>query len=373
MMRTAVLVLAGVVVLLATVTRLSAQDLSPEQKKQPAPTQSLWLVENAGYIQFKPSELRKSGAPAANLKFTGRLYPSGLTSDKEGDLWGTFRSDEKLAHGWIFEITPAQIKAIQNRRSVQPKVSIFDNGSAFVAPTGVVLDRSGNVWAVTSMPNISGPPQLVEYTTEQFGANVSPQPAVTIVPANQIALTLIGFDQSGNLWTVATAPDGLHRAIENFTPVQLSQSGSPLPTLSIEGIRGRETFRPGGVDFDRSGNLWLVNLESISSDAASTEILSIAASDLVGSGTIDPSPSIAITPTFAGGGQSHTLDIRFDREGNLWMTFSGELATIDGICELTANQIISSGSPAPAIVLRRNKKGTNFDDPSGMTFVPAAE
>jgi hypothetical protein len=106
-----------------------------------------------------------------------------------------------------------------------------------------------------------------------------------------------------------------------------SATGNARPILEItDGVNG-----PGSVTFDSSGDLWVVN---------SNSIVEHSKADL---GEASPTPAVVIS--------SHLFDnsvaaISFDQSGDAWVV----LGNI-GAVEFTKSQLAKSGSPTPHIIL----------------------
>ena len=194
------------------------------------------------------------------------------------------------------------------------------------------VDHSGNLWVAEVNQTV------VEYTSGQLGASGNPSPAVTLT-TNHGTLSLpsaLAFDAGGNLW-VANNGGGIGgggKTVVEFTRNQLAVSGNPIPAVTL-GNNGISIENPSGLAFDRSGNLWITNEGSIDE---------FSVPQLATSG--NPLPAVEL---LYGVGNSKTASgLAFDHEGNLWVT----AAAAGNVDEFTSAQLLTSGSPTPAVTLR---------------------
>src|SRR6202034_3236907 len=195
----------------------------------------LWAADSAAgsVAEFTPSQLASSGSPAPHVTLALSASipsPTALGFDSSKDLWVSNPSTNSLS-----EFTPSQLAG---SGSPTPNVTI----SIGVHLYGFTFDSSGDLWVLEQ--GGSGP-DLVEFTPSQLASSGSPTPNVTIsgLGLQQISVSTLAFDSSGNLWV----PSG--GAIVDFTPSELASSGSPTPNVAIT---------TGGLDlaFDSSGDLW---------------------------------------------------------------------------------------------------------------------
>jgi secreted PhoX family phosphatase len=294
----------------------------------------------------------------------------GLTFDSSGNFWGTFCRDAAgdTTGGLIFELTQAQLQKLNHGGSVKPKVE-FENpdGSLFDCPSALEFDKSGNLWVANSgASNLN--PSIMKYAANQLTSGGKVSPAVVFTSPDILQIYDIRFDGSGDLWLAADGvPGGISAGEYEFTSEQLSETGSQpvvvTPNLALP-------FQPGdlpaAIAFDQGGNLWVGGF--------ATSLLSFAASDLSGSGTISPVPMVTIDPATLKHGYSSFSQpngLAFDGQGSLWVACvegnGGKKQSFGNVSEFKADQIATSGSPQPSLFLQGNSITKN---PYRITFGP---
>jgi hypothetical protein len=217
-------------------------------------------------------------------------------------------------------------------------------------PFTVVFDPFGDLWAA----NVNNS-TLVEFTRAQL-ATPDPSPAVTISSATG-ALTFpsgMVFDSSGNLWVVAdNAP--VSGRIYEYAKSQLATSGSPTPGATISDFPGF----PLGDGFDPWGNLWVT--VQVSTSCPLGCVVEFPKSEL---STPDPAPTVIIS-SISG------ANISFSPSGDMWIATGGGPPPVSNcfgtVCnnelvEFTRAQLLSSGSPQPAITISSNLPGCSVPE-----------
>ncbi len=213
--------------------------------------------------------------------------------------------------------------------------------STFNSATGLAFDKSKNLWAV-----VDGD-EVVRFTAAQLKnlkTNPSPTPGV-IITSTSTFINLIGcnFDRRGNLWVV----DSDNGSIYELSKAQLAVgSGDITPAVMIYALElGFPTF----VTFDEAGNAWV----------AHSGIAEFSASQLKSSGT--KSPAVLLTDDGSGTTVDLPGEIAFDRHGNLW--FPNYYA--ETVVEYAKGQLATSGGPVPKVKLSsavlNGPWGTAFD------------
>jgi ligand-binding sensor domain-containing protein len=120
-----------------------------------------------------------------------------------------------------------------------------------------------------------------------------------------------------------------------------SATGDARPILEItDGVNG-----PGSVTFDSSGNLWVVN---------SNSIVEYSKSDLT---KASPTPVVVISsPSF-----NNSLDaVSFDHAGDAWVAIGST-----GVVEFTRSQLAKSGSPTPVVTINDGSLCSSVFDRAG--------
>ena len=226
-----------------------------------------------------------------------------------------------------------------------PTVQINDDGHGslnFVE--GIAFDSSGDLWAVNPTNTI------VEYTPDQLTASGSPTPAVTLSADSGGSLdipTRMAFDSHGNLWV----SNHENNTIVEFSTDQLKATGSPTPVDTLTAASGLDG--PLGVAFDGNGTLWVTNNRD-------STVLGFSATQLAAGGS--PAPAVALT---ASGGSLNAPDgVAVDESGNLWVANPFNKTVV----EFSTNQLTTSGSPTPHVVVG----GSSLTQPTSLAFDPPA-
>ena len=126
-------------------------------------------------------------------------------------------------------------------------------------PLSDAFDAAGDLWVSTDT-------SVVEFSKAEL-ATASPAPTVTISTSGGAQLV---FDPSGDLWIVTGGgPDCFGTPCSNevleFTKDQLSTSGSPTPTVTINSTKTGPTgsiYGPYSLAFTSFGNLWVENFDN---------------------------------------------------------------------------------------------------------------
>lgn len=209
----------------------------------------------------------------------------------------------------------------------------------------VAFDHAGNMW-VTDYGGY-----VYRYDAAQLANSGSPDPGLTISANATPSLSNpygLAFDASGDLWV---ANNGNNTVVE-FTPSQLSTSGSPTPnvTLSADAGTPNSLKGPNGIAFDASGDLWVAN-------SGNSTVVEFTPSQL--STTGGPTPKVTLGAT--SGSIAGPGGIAFDANGNLWVPNDGS----DTVVRFDAVQLATSGSPIPATTIASSSAGPG---PDGLTF-----
>lgn len=299
----------------------------------------LW-VDNGNdrnLVEYTPAQLAAGGSPTPAVTVTTSLAPTGLAFDSAGDMW--VASNKANAYS-VVEFTPAQLAS---SGTPTPTVTISSTGGGSLnGPVALAFDSAGDLW----VGNGNGPPgTIVEFTPAQLASSGSPTPAVTISsnPSSRDDLNGMAFDPSGDLW--ATYYD--ENQVIEYTPAQLSTSGSPAPAATISAAGGSLTG-PDGAVFDASGDLLVVN-DATSGTGANTVVeytpsqLSTSgtpapAATIGGAGTgLDAPVGIAIPPTIHVA-PSETLTVSVNGTGSGSVTSDPAGITCPASCSAQYNQ-----------------------------------
>lgn len=305
----------------------------------------LWVAnyDGATVLDYTGAQLgaSTSAAPttALNTGVTSANY--GVAFDVDGNLW--------VATYWNDSLVEFNLSALSKSGSPTAAVQLYDpNG-----PLDIAFDGDGNLWATHVAGNT-----VVEYAASQLSTSGQPTPAVTLSAASSSLNepTAAVFDAAGDLW-VANSPSGPTGTIVEFTPTQLTASGSPTPAVTItNNTSDSSVYGPLAMAFDASGNLWVANGNYGSNGPNS--VVMFAKSQLTTSGT--PTPTVILRAT--SGSLSTPAGLAFDASNDLWVS---NIAGND-IVEYAASQLVSSGSPVPNATI----SGSSFTGPAGLAFNP---
>jgi hypothetical protein len=205
-----------------------------------------------------------------------------------------------------------------------------------------------NLW-VSSFNSNTELEQIGSFTAAQVRESGMP------VPVDVTAYEFVfgfAFDKSNNLWACVN-----HYEVVGFKYKQLKDlksDPSPTPDVIITG-----TFTDGSTleniytcNFDRKGNLWAIDIDTYTLNEISKRQLD------AGSAEVTPPISIAFSEP------SNPTYLTFDRFGNAWI--------VDGpdsqLAEFSADQLKSSGTKSPVVLLSDDGSGTSLSRPSQIVF-----
>ncbi len=210
---------------------------------------NLWSLSsvNNTLLEFSPSQLARSGTPTPSRAITASLdRPASLAFDASGNLWVA-----NLGNDTIVMFTAYQLANVTNPA---PGLVISANTTGFSPSlhgvSSLAFDQGGKLWAL----NGASPETIVQFTPDQLTRSGTPVPTVT-VNTGLSAGSDIAFDAGGNLWVT----DYGSSAVLKYGALQLAQSGSPTPAATIRAMNG-SLSNPAGLAFDSSGDLWVTNL-----------------------------------------------------------------------------------------------------------------
>ncbi|MBF6596186.1 MAG: NHL repeat-containing protein [Thermaceae bacterium] len=215
----------------------------------------LWTLNSATntLLEFMPQQLASSATPTPVKTIrssAGSLSrPAALAFDSSGNLWVA-----NLGNDTIVMFTAYQLAQVDNPI---PGLVISANTTGF-SPTlngvsSLTFDKSGNLWVL----NAASPETIVRFTPDQLMRSGTPIPAVILYPGLSAGSSL-AFDSNGNLWV----SDYGSSTLVMYTAAQLlpsSNASSPMPTVRLSSHNG-SLSNPAGLAFDSSGDLWVANL-----------------------------------------------------------------------------------------------------------------
>lgn len=329
-----------------------ARELQSSDVRASGSAQALWLVEDIYFGQFNAKQLRRSGSPKPSLRFRPSSgVPRAIQVDSKGNVWGAV-SGIGAKQGFVFELTTGQLGNFKGGKFNAPAVKIACDARA------LKFDKTGNLW-IADVTN-SDRPRLLEYSADQLTRGDMGDPTIAISSPEVVDIQAMDFDSLGNLWVLGMLDSGL-QGLFRFASADLGASGSPSPDALLvppESVN----FAPAAIAFDQGGNLWVANnLGNVTGN-----LQRFSAADIAGSGQIAAFPSVEIDAAATAYWAFYSLQsIAFDQDQNLW--FAGAY-----ISRFAQDEIASSGSPIPGLVLQPNSKGKNFFNPRSLAFRPAA-
>ncbi|MGP6189055.1 MAG: hypothetical protein ACLPSH_03060 [Vulcanimicrobiaceae bacterium] len=187
---------------------------------------------------------------------------------------------------------------------------------------------------------------VLEFIPSQLTAGVS-DPAPHIVlnsTAGFLAPQGVQFDGSGDLWVLDggnATPNGT-AAIDEFTAAQLAAHGTtPNPTPNVKITYPGITFPQQGV-FDKSGDFWVA-------DNGANEVVEFTPAQLATGGLLTPTLTLTSTIPFTG-----PLGIAFSPlTGNLWVANNAG-TSIEGFAASSLTGLTGVQTLAPHDVLNNN-------------------
>ncbi|HEY9158299.1 hypothetical protein [Candidatus Binatus sp.] len=216
---------------------------------------SLWASNrfSADLVNFTPSQLSAGGVQFPNTKIVSSSFgqPEGIQFDTAGTLWVA-----DIEESEIFGFKAATLAAAQGTLAdLTP--DIINSSAGLDGPADVLVDQSGNQW----VSNCAGD-SVVEFAASDVAASGSPTPIVVLnstsvstPPGNSFSLSCpqgLAFDKRGNLWVSNSLSDNEGSIVE-FTPDQLTASGSPAPNIFLDSDpAGDNLNQPALFSFDAS-------------------------------------------------------------------------------------------------------------------------
>lgn len=346
---------------------VQAPEAAPVDIRVVAADGSVQRIDHAGVLSLSAGpfrvEARRTRSPGTLVgrAYVGRVESMGLC----------LRPGSETQLRVVYELDPASERLYLSDRQggkllafdapallaggASAPVAVFQGG--LNAPRHIAFDSAGRLWVVDSQ-------KVVAYARESLVGSGAPMPSIVlegpaVIGASSPAAGAIAFDGEGALWLAKVAEDRVLR----FSAESVAQSGSPMPTSSIQGaaVQG-----PSALAFDSEGNLWvgsaddrvlMYRKERLAADIADAPDLRLAGR------TPGPSINALRTPS----------SLAFDASGNLWVSYfaSNVLARYT-----PAERTPPAGTPeltaTPAVQLRIQVlallSGMAFDEAGGLWF-----
>jgi len=272
----------------------------------PAPAYArLWVPNyNAGELRaWTRAALANDvdGMPDVTLTLPATSRPNALTFDATGALWVTDNFNNRL-----LQYGRGQLAATG---APVPQVSITSNGTSLANPIGLCFDGADNLWvAVTARLEMFIPTNL---------DNSGPTTPNRILQADLMDVPAqILFDAAGNLWLTSASFTPNRNAVLVFTPDQLAAGGMQVPRLTL---RSNAFALVEGMRFDRAGNLWVSSNDGL--NVARFDAANVALPAVATTRTLSPNASIEANLDDSATGRSVRKPggLVFDRDGNLFV------------------------------------------------------
>ena len=301
----------------------------------------VWVPQWNGSLEaasYPSVSLVGSGSPSPDVTLGMGGTPRGeaIAFDHAGNMWVAD------CGGYAYRYDAAQLAS-----SGAPTPAVTIDATAYSCLGGLAFDASGDLWATS--PHTG---QVLEYTPAQLSTSGAASAAV-VLSANATPSLLtpiaLAFDASGDLWIGNLGSS----TVVEFTPSQLTASGSPTPTVTISANATPSLSGPEGMAFDASGNLWVAN-------NGNATVVRFDAAQLGSSGSPTPAATIA-SASFASGAE--LAGMAFDASGNLWVGngYPSELLEF-----MNPNALSGSVSTTPAVTVT----GIGGVDGLGFAFSP---
>ncbi len=331
------------------------------------PAQGLW-VGGVQYIsEFRGQALQQSGDPPANRVFRDSAFggPYVMAFDPQNNLWVSYQS-QYYSPVPIVEISRSQLLAPKHGANLKLKsiIPLGSSGTPVMFTGGYAFDVAGDLW----MGDQHGK-SIIELLPSQLRKSGSPPVAVSINLQGRTP-GVMRFDARNNLWAIVSAGAvSLGNQAWRFAPAERAASGPANPGLMVN--LPAYSYYPVDIAFDGSGNLW-----AAAPISQQDEIEMFSAGDLAGTGEISPSPATTITSANFGSAFAGSCigGIDFDRSGDLWVsigTNNADCTAQTQVVEFTPSQLNIGGNLTPTVSVQQNPEKTNLFLNGAMRFGPA--
>lgn len=269
----------------------------------------------------------RTNAPDVVIDLPAGARPNAAAFDATGALWVTDEANTRL-----FKFGRAQLAA---SGQPTPQVVIETDGASLASPIGLAFDRSANLWvAAGNRLEMYAPSNL-----DQSGPT-TPDRVLTAVGID-IAAGIV-FDAAGNLWLGNASTVVASNSILVFTPDQQAAGGTVVPRLTL---RSAAFALVEGIQFDSRGALWIASNDGL--NIARFGAASVAVPATSEDRTIVPEASLEADGDDSAAGRSVRKPggIVFDRDGNLFATSQrgNQGETSSGVLRFNAAQLTFLG------------------------------
>jgi hypothetical protein len=347
------------IAILVTVGCGTSNNTTQSQQNQNTINKALWVANGTNVVEFIPSQLA-AGSPsnaAPHLAINSSVFgaPQGVTFDANGNLWvidgGTVSTGGTVMPS-LEEFSAAQLQQLHSNNAPAPNVQI--QSSSFTFPQQAVFDILGNLWVSDNGANA-----VYVFTPQQLAASSTVIPTITIT-SNPVFSGPLGitFDSTGDLWVANNASTTIYKfAITELPTSAGTYTLTPSVILSDDGNGSIQA--PWALIFDSKGDLYSSNANT------PFTLVAFSPSQLMQTGS--PVPTVTISPATVNGNASLSSPngIAFDNLGDLAAISS---VTPFGSALYGANQASMSGTLSPNTLLVGTT--TTLNAPAGCNFGP---
>lgn len=215
---------------------------------------------------------------------------------------------------------PAQLRSYDDAALVGGGVTPTSTFESAANSSSVTRAPDGSLW-------VSGSSAVVRFDESDLD-DVSPVYTTPLQSGSWAWVSNLAFDDRGDLWTAEYLPG----RVSKFTADQVADGGSQTPVLTLSGGPDLELSLPGGLAFDRFGNLWL---GTVPVDGSTSHIYRFDAAVL---DDPEPRPSLVLEVALEGA-WPRVFDFAFDKYGNVWYS-----TDLDRVGRVPAEVATASGS-----------------------------
>ena len=339
-------------------------------------TGNIWISEwnNHRVLKFDTTNLVTGGAATVVLgqtDFTSKTLgntattlreTAGIAFDSSGNLWVADFGGHRILKYPAANLATGGAATVALGQSDLTSMSTGNTATTVDSPEYITFDSDGNLWLSDRNNN-----RVLKYPAANLATGGAAtvalgQTDLTSKATGNTATTLdaprgLDFDSSGNLWVV----DGNNQRVLKYPAANLSTGGAATVALGQSDLTSKSSGTTAtkfldlrSLEFDSDGNLWVADKNNL-------RIVMFPAANLAtgGAATLvlgQPDFTSKTSNTAANGGlASTTLDtvtgLAFDSSGDLWVVDDGNHRVIK-YNDLSGSQSTSSISTgANSIIL----------------------
>jgi len=308
----------------------------------------LWVPNyNAGELRgYDGARTLQDSEAVADVVITlpPDTHPNALAFAGQGELWVTDDTGDRL-----LEFTPMQLQATG---SPAPAVTITSDGASLKRPIGMAFDGAGNLWVAAAA-------RLEMYRPIDLDESGPTTPARILTSGLDLPAGLV-FDAAGNLWLTNASFTRARNAVLVFAPADLAAGGERSPILRLI---SPSFALVEGIAFDARGDLWVANNDGLSVVRLSASRLTLPMAP--DSRPVTPDASLEADADDSSTGRSVRKPggLVFDRDGNLFVNSQrGSLGSdVSAVVRFTPAQLGGTGETPPAsVVLARTSSNPGY-------------